>query len=201
MGPIILFTFQFVMGNAKPGGALFQYGIVNSATQILSLPLWLWIAKRIEKRATYVLASWIFIGGTLTWLTTTVGEPLQITLLRSLVTGFAAGGLLLMGQSMLPDVIEYDYRRTGLRREGVFSGLYSFVEKTAFAIAPAIVGFILAAYSFDKMATVQPPEALRGILIVQAVLPVLYFTLSAVALYFYQLTEAKLKSTNLDVKP
>lgn len=198
VGPIILFTFQFVMGNAKPGAALFQYGLVNSLTQIASLPIWLRIARRIEKRRTYLLSSIIFILGTVSWLAASSVEPLLVTLTRSLVTGFAAGGLLLMGQSMLPDVIEYDYRRTGLRREGVFSGLYSFVEKTAFAIAPAIVGFILAAYEFNKMAAVQPPEALRGILIVQAVLPVIYFTLSALALYFYNLTEATLKSTTLE---
>ena len=79
----------------------------------------------------------------------------------------------------------------------MFSGLYSFVEKTSFAIAPAIVGFILAAYNFNKMSPVQPPQALTGILIVQSVLPVIYFSLSVAALYFYNLTEKSLKATTL----
>jgi GPH family glycoside/pentoside/hexuronide:cation symporter len=29
-----------------------------------------------------------------------------------------------MGQSLLPDTMEYDYRRSGLRREGAYSGAY-----------------------------------------------------------------------------
>ena len=116
-------------------------------------------------------------------------------LLRAAVNGFGASGLLLMGQSMLPDVTEYDYRRTGLRREGIFSGFYSFVEKTAFAIAPAIVGFVLAACHFNRTSQIQPPEALQGILFLMAGLPSLYFVFSIFALYFYDLTEAKLKAT------
>lgn len=195
VGPIIIFTFQFVMGYEKPGAALVQYGLVNTLAQIASLPVWLAVARRIEKRRTYMLAAVVFAVGTISWLTAMSGEPMQYTLLRSVVTGFAAGGLLLMGQSMLPDVIEYDYRRTGLRREGVFSGFYSFVEKTSFAIAPAIVGFILQAYHFDKMAKLQPPEALRGILVVQAILPAIYFATSVAVLWFYRLTEATLKNT------
>ena len=195
VGPVLLFTFQYVMGHEKPGQALFTYGIVNTVTQILSVPVWLFISRKLEKRGTYMLASVIFVIGTLTWLATSPSEPLGVLLARSVVTGFAAGGLLLMGQSMLPDVIEYDYRRTGLRREGAFSGLYSFVEKTAFAIAPAIIGFILAAYHFDKLAKVQPESALRGILMGQAVLPALYFSVSVAILYFYRLTEEGLKNT------
>lgn len=198
VGPIIIFTFQFVLGYEKPGPALVQYGLVNTLMQIASLPIWLAIARRIEKRRSFMLAALIFTLGTVSWLAAVAGEPRYFFLLRSVVTGFAASGLLLMGQSMLPDVIEYDYRRTGLRREGVFSGFYSFVEKTAFAIAPAIVGFILQAYHFDKMSLTQPPEALHGILLVQAVLPALYFGVSVAVLWFYTLTEAKLKNTGPD---
>ena len=200
VGPVILFTFQFVLGREKPGVLLAQYGLINTLIQIITVPIWLRIAGRFEKRGTYMLAAAIFIVGNLTWLATSSTEPLGIFMLRSVVLGFAASGLLLMGQSMLPDVIEYDYRRTGLRREGAFSGLYSFVEKTAFAIAPAIIGFILAAFHFDKLAKVQPPEALRGILMGQAVLPAIYFAVSIAILYFYRLTESRLKGTSLEAR-
>ena len=43
-----------------------------------------------------------------------------------------------MGQSLLPDTMEYDYRRSGLRREGAFAGAYSLVEKAGFAIGAVL---------------------------------------------------------------
>ena len=53
------------------------------------------------------------------------------------------GGMILMGQSMLPVIIEYDYHLTGLRREGVFASLYSFVEKTSYMLVPLSIGIVL----------------------------------------------------------
>jgi len=40
---------------------------------------------------------------------------------------------------MLPDTIDYYFKRTGLRREGIYSGLYSVVEKFASAVAPSVL--------------------------------------------------------------
>ena len=39
------------------------------------------------------------------------------------------GAVLLLGQSLLPDTMEWDYRRTGMRREGMLSAVYTMVEK------------------------------------------------------------------------
>ena len=195
VGPIILFLFKFVLGHEKPGELILFYGLVTSGVQIVTVPIWHAIGKRLERRGTFILAAVVFVVGSLSWYLSSPGESLAVLLLRAAVNGFGASGLLLMGQSMLPDVTEYDYRCTGLRREGIFSGFYSFVEKTAFAIAPAIVGFVLAACHFNRTSQSQPPEALQGILFLMAGLPSLYFVFSIFALYFYDLTEAKLKAT------
>lgn len=191
----VLFVLRFVMQKPDPGNWMLMYVGASSVMQIVTIPLWLAAARRFEKRATYMLATAVFSAATLTWLLVTPAEPAVFFLLRAGVMGFAAAGLLLMGQSMLPDTIEYDYRRTGLRREGVFSGLYSFVEKAAFAFAPAILGFTLAHFGFASKAPTQSPEAIRGILIAAGVLPAVYFALSLPLLMRYELTEARLKAT------
>ena len=114
--------------------------------------------------------------------------------LRAAIKGLAAAGLILMAQSMLPDVIEYDYRSTGLRREGVFSGWYSFVEKVASAFAPSFLLLGYAWFCFQSKAPVQTQEAIDGIRYSAAFLPCLYFGLSLIPLAFYKLTLRELEA-------
>ena len=103
-----------------------------------------------------------------------------------------------MGQSMLPDTMEYDRRRTGLRREGIFAAFYTTVEKLSGAIGVAVVGAILssAGYLQSRGAmVVQPESALLAIRVSMAWLSA-GITLAAMgALVFYNLDEARLNAT------
>ncbi|HKZ74862.1 MAG TPA: MFS transporter, partial [Steroidobacteraceae bacterium] len=190
-----LFVIKFVIGRQDPGTWLLYFGLASMVAQIATIPAWLRIAARIEKQKTYLLATAIFVLMSLSWLLANPAEPLWFFLLRAVVKGSATAGLLLMGQSMLPDTIEYDQRRTGLRREGVYSGLYSFVEKVAAALAPSILLLVYAATGFESKAAVQTPASADGIRIAAAVLPCLYFAASIPFLFVYRLTEEKLSST------
>jgi GPH family glycoside/pentoside/hexuronide:cation symporter len=100
--------------------------------------------------------------------------------------------MLLMGQSLLPDVMEYDYRKTGLRREGLYAGLYSFVEKLAFATAPLTLGVLLSTMGFvpglPRTAT-QPESALLAITLSMAVIPAITNTLKVVLALQFRLPE------------
>jgi GPH family glycoside/pentoside/hexuronide:cation symporter len=190
-----LFLIKFVIGQSKPGTWGLIFGLASMGANVVAIPLWLRIARRAEKRRAYIAATTLYSLTALTWLLANPAEPLWIFALRGMVFGVAAAGMLLMGQSMLSDVTEYDYRLTGLRREGVFSGLYSFVEKGAAAFGPAILLFVYQATGFQSKSAVQTPEAVDGIRYAAALLPCLYFGLSIPLLFMYRLDEAKLKGT------
>ena len=192
---MMVFVIKYVYGKADPGLWMLYFTGTSFLAQTLSIPIWLRIAKRLEKQTSYVLATVIFCLASLTWLIASPQETLTIFVARAAIKGFAAGGLLLMGQSMLPDTIEYDFRRTGLRRVGIFSGLYSIVEKVASAFAPAILGLGYAWFGFTSKASVQSQETIDGIRYCAAFLPCLYFGLSLIPLYFYRLTEKELMGT------
>ena len=168
---------------------------------IVSQPLWLKMSRRFGKRNCLVVASTAFALFSLTWLASSSDESSIISIGRSLLIGLASGGMLLMGQSMLPDTIEYDSRRTGLHREGVFSGLYTTVEKLGAAIGAGLAGLTLslAGYisSTEAETVVQPDSAITGIFICLAVLPAVTALLSAVMLIWYDLSEDKLSKTSL----
>ena len=173
------------------------YGTAQLLGQVVGIPLWLTASKRKGKTWILVLSSSLTLVLALSWLLAGPEEPLWIYVLRGLLIGLASGGTLLGTQAIFPDIMEHDYRRTGLRREGVFAGTISFIEKTAGALSGVVIGSILSFMQFDKSLPPgeQPESALWGIMICVAIVPAVMASIKLVMLHFFDLTEASLKST------
>ena len=92
-----------------------------------------------------------------------------------------------------------------MRREGVYAGAYSFVEKGSMAFGPLLVGLILQAFGFQPSVggaeVGQTEDALRGIYIGAALLPAALYALSTVPLFFYDLTDEKLAEADATAVP
>lgn len=175
---------------------LSQYFLVYSIVILGTQPFWVRIIKRFGKRATFLASATIVAFAGLSWLAVTPDEAISIFLLRSFAIGFGAAGLLLAGQAMLPDVMEYDYLKSGLRREGVFAGIYTMVEKLSFALGPVLAGLLLSLAGYDgslARETAQPENVIYAIHSCAAVIP---FAMLCVAIYFltkYTLNEEQLR--------
>ncbi|MFM6828951.1 MAG: MFS transporter [Novosphingobium sp.] len=191
------FTYVLKLSDAYLG----QFFLCSSLGMILSQPVWLRIARMIgSKRNTYIIALLLSLPAFLSWLVAGAGEPVIQVYMRAFVIGVSGGGAILMGQSLLPDTMEYDYRRTGLRREGVFAGFYTTVEKVSGAIGISVVGAILSSAGYIQsqgVGAVQPESAVRAIYLVMGFLPATISFLGIIALLFYSLSEEKLKGTVL----
>ncbi len=150
------------------------YGLAYMIGTLTAITPWVLISKRLSKAHTLALSAALAACVNLTWLLSGPEEPFGLYLLRAFVLAVSNGGMLLMGQSLLPDVMEYDYQKTGLRREGLYAGLYSFVEKLAFATAPLTLGLLLSSMGFipglPRTAT-QPESAVLAITLAMAVIP------------------------------
>ena len=188
------YFFQRILGVSNV--YLGTYFAVASIALIASQPLWIALSRRLGKSRTYRVALIVFIGVCLSWLFVHAGDPLWTILLRAAINGLSGGGALLMGQSLLPDTMEYDYLRTGMRREGVFAGFYTTVEKLAAAGGIAIVGGILGAAGYVQSRGIdvaQPESALTAIRLVVALLPAGVTLLAILLLFGYRLTEEQLQ--------
>lgn len=194
---VLAFFFAHVL--KLPNSALGTYFLFSSLALIASQPVWLWLLRRIgDKKTVYMIALGISVPAFLSWLLAAPGDPAFLLYLRATITGFAGGGALLMGQSLLPDTMEYDFRRTGLRREGIFAGFYTTVEKLSGAIGVAFVGAVLSAsgYLATRGAEVfQPQSAIHAIYLIMGILPAVISALGIIGLIFYDLTEDRLKTT------
>jgi len=173
---------------------------VSTITAALAIPVWLKVSRKVGKRHA-LIAACIILGLTgASWLLADANEPFALILLRPVFTGIAAAGILTIGQSMLPDTIEYDRRRTGLERAGVFAGIYTTAEKMAFAFGPILTGVLLQSMGYisgtQGVATEQPESAITAIYLAMGVAPGVCLTGAILILLFYKLDEETLKGTS-----
>ena len=172
------------------------YFLIFYGSMIFMQPLWLRLAGRHGKRNMFLWTCIVYALLYLTWYFIKPGEPIALVLLRGLVLGSFGGATLLFGQSLLPDTMEWDYRRTGLRREGLLSAVYTMIEKLSYALGASITGIVLGRSGYvqgmGKALGAQPPSAIEAMYWLGSILPMLLLLAGGVALLFYNLTEAKL---------
>lgn len=175
--------------------------LAQSLSVVLSQPLWLRVARRFGKQRGFMLAGACYGLAYFSWWFAGPDEPLPLIFARAIAIGVAGGGTFLLTQAMLPDAIEYDHHRTGLRREGVFTGVFVFVEQAAGAIGVAIIGFVLSATGYvattEGRLVAQPQSAIQGIYFCMAILPLLFQVIAILAISRYDLTAEKLAEMRL----
>ena len=192
---VLPFLFTRIM--QVPIGYLSYYFLAQGSLMMLSQPLWVRVSRILGKRTTYLVTAAIYSAAGLSWWLVGAGESVEGIVARGLIAGLGAGGLLLVGQAMLPDTMEYDYQISGQRREGILSGVYTTIEKVSFAAGPAITGILLGAAGYIRSAdplVEQPQAAVTVMYLCASVIPIASLALGCLLLLGYDLTEEKLKS-------
>jgi GPH family glycoside/pentoside/hexuronide:cation symporter len=191
-----LYLTRYVLDIGGFQVALFFLTMTLASTA--AVPLWWWLARRFGKKRAYISAVVLYAITALTWLlagpaVTTL--DLALVFGRAVFLGIGSGGLILLGVSMLPDTIEYDRLSSGARREGIFTGLWSAVEKGATAVGGLLIGLVLEVMGFVESTgevVAQPASAITGIVLGAAVLPALFMLASLPLLARYPITQESL---------
>lgn len=156
--------------------------ITYMACSIVSIPIWLSLAKKFGKNKTWSGALVLSACGWLCLLSVGEGTWLRF-ILCGIPTGTAAGCTLILGPSIQADVIDSDELETGSRREGAFVGVLSFIDKAAIGLAVfvALQGLSMIGYvpNVEQTETVK-----KGIMFLISYLPAF---LSIVAVLIFQM--------------
>ncbi len=186
----LFFFFRYALGyDLRMLGA---YGAVTTAAWALSMPFWSQLTRRKGKRFGYFVATSAYAAVGISWLLADDGEPFALIAARAVCLGVVSGGMLLMGNAMLQDVMDSDFRDTGVRKNGLFAGTYSLVEKITSGVGAQILGLVLSTTGFDRALTVQSADAVRGVYLTAAVIPAVLMVLSLYAIHRYRLDESRL---------
>lgn len=120
--------------------AYYQLALLLGLT--LGIPFWVPMSRRIGKRGAWLVATIIQVPLCVGYLFLEQGQAAFLVVGMFLI-GFLNGAAGAVAQSMQSDVIDYDEYKTGERKEGVYFASWNFLQKTAFGINLAFIGFML----------------------------------------------------------
>lgn len=150
----ILFYTEHVLDSA--GGPIFLaiYLGIGTAT----VPVWVHLAHRTEKRSAWLLALGINTGTFIWAVLLGSGDAIAFGVIVVL-SALGLGGVMSLPASMQADVIDYDEWRSGRRREGEYIGFWSIVKKLAAALSAGLAFPILDLSGYAPGAEEQAQSA------------------------------------------
>ncbi len=142
------------------------------------------------KKSTIFMAAVFSLG---CFLILGLGHQVIPTILGSFCFGIGFAGGMYLIPLMNGDVVDMDEHRTGLRREGMYAGVNSFITKPAISLANSAFLWFLGAYGYNFSAAsgAQSTQAETGILMGWVLIPGILLAISFAFLFLYPLTGKK----------
>lgn len=137
-------------------------------TGIPCLLLWYKLSQKVGTVRATMMAMTLF-GISFLILLFVVNIIMFMIAIAILGVGFA--GVILLPQTLYADVIDEDETITGVRREGMYSGIQAFIAKGSVSLSYVTMAIVLSLAGFQSGATSQPESALLGIRLLISLIP------------------------------
>jgi len=155
---VLPFYAKYVLG-AGPR----QTSMVLISAFVVEMPmLFVWgrLAVRFGAKGTYMTALACFAAAVLPFAL--VGG-LRGAMMTAGLAGAALGGVIVLSDVLISDVIDEDELKTGARREGMYFGVNAFVTRFAIALEAASIGIAFALTGYDPGLLLQPDSFILGL--------------------------------------
>jgi glycoside/pentoside/hexuronide:cation symporter, GPH family len=192
-GAIVYFANYVVNDGTWASAALFATMIA----QLASVPFWIWLGSRWNKRATMMLAYSLFAIGLFGFFAFAIAEPtFRIALMATI--GVAFCGINIIIWAMLPDVIDYGEWQSGQRLEALPVGMFLLVRKCASGGGAALLGLLLTFAGYTGGSTIGADFSDR-LVALMTIVPLAGLVCCAVILVQYRLSHAMHHQINADL--
>lgn len=198
---VVAFLFIYVVGKIA---LLLPFVILMSLAAVLFQPLWLMLSRRMGKRTAFIIATLAWCLSMVSWLGVAPGTDVLMTLpflgalssqdvlilIRGMAIGITNSGVILLTLSMLTDTINAGANGQEANDEGSLSGIFSSIEKMAFAIGPLMAGFGLSLTGYQSSVSgiiAQSGSAVTGILLIYSLVPTIMGIATLAVFRFYSL--------------
>jgi GPH family glycoside/pentoside/hexuronide:cation symporter len=180
------------------GGDMIQAGIISgvkgsilAVTGILTLPFFIWLGEKFDKRgAVTILLTTCIVGHLSNFFFMTPKMP-YLLVISGFFEASALGAMWIFLPSMKADVADWDELKTGRRREGSINAFYSWFIKTSLTLSTGISGAVLAFSKFDPKLEQQPDSSINTIFALYLLLPAVIWAIALASVWFYPLNRKR----------
>ena len=203
------YLLVYFMNDGDKAAGLIQKGLLTTGYAFVgfaAIPVITWLATRVGKRgALYFVYGLMVFGGIMKWFIFTPGHPIfyvgsipvdPIILIDPLLCGPMWVAVKIMLASMMADICDEDELQHGQRREGMFSAVFSWLEKMVVSLAYLGTGLALTFANFaPELGSNQAPETFTRMRLFLAGAPALTALFAIIALKFYPIDAARAHET------
>jgi GPH family glycoside/pentoside/hexuronide:cation symporter len=158
---------------------------------MLSLYPWRnWVANRLDSRRTLMLANAVMILGIVPM---GFSPNIYFTYAAAVVLGIGLGGLVLIGDVIMTEVIDEDEVKTGHQRAGMYFGMSAFLITLSGLLVSSVFGLLMPAFGYDTLLEAQPDSVDLGFRIFLTVPTSIGFLLAISLLWLYPLHGQRLQ--------
>lgn len=217
---LVFFTLLFTIGTSSKNGLAFftkMYYVFGGDQKLaatvagtestitlfvgfLGIPIFQWIAKKYGNRNSLMTAMAIVSTASVSTLFTYTPAMPYLTILTGILLAPATAGMWVVIPPMLGDIVDFDELRTGERREGSFSSIYSWQLKMAFSIGGGLSGPLVELVGFRVAAGIHQPEHVIYLMrILLSFIPLVFVGIAMILLARFPLNRAKMAEVNAEL--
>ncbi len=184
----ILFYLKYSL-KVDEGLATVILGIAFLVAMLTLYPWRNWVANKLDSRRTLMLANAVMILGIVPM---GFSPNLTFTYASAIVLGVGLGGLVLIGDVIMTEVVDEDEVKTGHQRAGMYFGMSGFLITLSGLLVSSVFGLVMPAFGYDTLLEVQPASVDLGFRIFLTVPTTIGFLLAITLLWLYPLHGKKL---------
>jgi len=192
----ILFYLKYSL-KVDSGLATVILGIAFFVAMLTLYPWRNWVANKLDSRRTLMLANAIMILGILPM---GFSPNIIFTYITAIIVGIGLGGLVLIGDVIMTEVVDEDEVKTGHQRAGMYFGMSGFVITLSGLLVSSVFGLIMPAFGYDTLLDVQPATVDLGFRIFLTVPTTIGFLLAIFLLWLYPLHGKRLQDIRNTLK-
>lgn len=188
-----MFIYYLYEGDRSAGASMLGMAqTVWVVTNMIAIPLIGWCGVKFGKRRTLIGAIFLaIVGNLLRWVCLNPDYPYLILANQALM----APGMVtiwIMEASMIADVTDLDELQTGMRREGMFGAVQSFIFKLSNAAVLGISGLLIAFTGIDtELIGTQSPQTILKMRLLFTFVPAIFLTGAVLLAWRYPLTRER----------
>jgi GPH family glycoside/pentoside/hexuronide:cation symporter len=185
----ILFYLKYSL-KVDSGLATVILGIAFLVAMLTLYPWRNWVANKLDTRRTLMLANGIMILGLIPM---GFSPNILFTYATAIIVGIGLGGLVLMGDVIMTEVVDEDEVKTGHQRAGMYFGMIGFLVTLSGLLVSTVFGLMMPAFGYDTLLEVQPASVDLGFRLFLTVPTSIGFLLAIFLLWLYPLHGQRLK--------
>ena len=151
---------------------------------ILSFPIWMFINRKGRSEMIVLVSLAVMFCG---MLSLQFAKTFEQVLPGVALMGFAIAGFFMGRELLFARSIEYDYYRTGQRREGAYFGMNALVIRISGTFVSIIIGVMLSQAGYNSYLALQPAAATGAMRLLVSLIPAALLLMSFIVFFFYPL--------------